>query len=492
MKRFFWLAVVAVLFAILPGCGDVFRPIIIPNPPVFPNPAAAHTIVTVSDNGDVTSGSAMVIDVSGDSISSIKSVAVHPVHMVQRTATEVLALNQAVTGLAPPPSGCLVESNGTVYNVCPSLSRMIFNGTIIGTIVTITLPASSAASFVAVAPNDTKAYVTLPANNAVAVISINSNAVSNTIAVGNDPEALAVTPDTTKLYVANYGDGTLSAFNTVGFSARTICDPTGKICPPTLSAPPIWLSARSDSQRVYVLEQSGTLAWLDTHLSAGPDTLTETAISVPGAATMIYDSVLNRLYIPGGNEVAVVDVSQSAPQLLAGGAPILIPTVPPTSRASGDPCAATTPGPLSVVAAAALPDGHRAYIGSFYVDDLDNVCPQVTVITTSNNSIKTAAPVPGFPDATNQNLNPTYYVPACAATRDFVGPTGRGFRFNLAAAGDSSRAYLASCDGGNINFIDTSTDTYFLSAPAPASVRPPILPSEQNPPQNPVFMLAGP
>jgi hypothetical protein len=62
----------------------------------------------------------------------------------------------------------------------------------------------------------------------------------------------------------------------------------------------------------------------------------------------------------------------------------------------------------------------------------------------------------------------------------------------MAAGGDSSRVYLASCDGGNVNIIDTSTDTYILNVPAPYSVRPPVSGGTLNPPQNPVFMIAGP
>ena len=73
-----------------------------------------------------------------------------------------------------------------------------------------------------------------------------------------------------------------------------------------------------------------------------------------------------------------------------------------------------------------------------------------------------------------------------------IGPTGSGFRWNMAAAGDSSRAYLSSCDGGNVSIIYTWTDTYAENAYAPSSARSPIPPSTQNPPQNPVFMLAGP
>jgi hypothetical protein len=103
-----------------------------------------------------------------------------------------------------------------------------------------------------------------------------------------------------------------------------------------------------------------------------------------------------------------------------------------------------------------------------------NICPQVTVINATSNTIKTPQiTIPGVPG----------YEPFCATTR---------FRFMMAAAGDSSRAYLSSCDGGNVNIIDTSNDTYIENLPAPIGSRPPIPPSPTNPPQNPVFLFAGP
>jgi hypothetical protein len=61
----------------------------------------------------------------------------------------------------------------------------------------------------------------------------------------------------------------------------------------------------------------------------------------------------------------------------------------------------------------------------------------------------------------------------------------------MAAGGDSSRVYLASCDAGNVNVVDTSTDTYLLNLKAPGSSRPPIN-GNQPPPQNPVWLIAGP
>jgi hypothetical protein len=276
---------------------------------------------------------------------------------------------------------------------------------------------------------------------------------------------------------------------------------------------------------------------------------------------MTYDPNLVRLYIAGGQQMAIVDVSQSPPQYLAGG-PITIPPVLPSARAQGDVCSTFSPGAVTAAAVAALPDGSRAYVGSYAefqvnvtitgatltssgastttynytlspgtpdlfpgmvitisnVDstglnlhnnppsDFDgtftilsvgggtfevanaptdsyisggtgaapNMCPQMTVIDATSNTIRTPSiAIPGFPA----------YDSFCSTTR---------FRFMMAAAGDSTRAYLSSCDGGNVNIVDTASEGYIENLPGPTSARAPIPPSSQNPPQNPVFLIAGP
>jgi YVTN family beta-propeller protein len=571
MKRFLCLGAVLFLCVLWAGCGEVFRPIIIPNPPQFPNPAAAHTVVTLSNDGIPTTGSgvppenplpgsAMVIDVSGDSVVSIKPIGLNPVHAVLQSANNALVVNQAVTGLPTPPSGCVVTIDNQDFNVCPTLTRLQFSGTSIGSTSTLTLPPNSAANFVATT-EASQAYVSLPNlfldpvghpnDGSVAVVNTTNNSITTELMVGNNPVAMAETPDGTKLYVANQGDGTLSAFNTKpSISTRTI---TGS---PTSA--PVWISARSDSQQVYVLESNGRLAYLNTSLTSGPDTFIETSITVPPAvpatsANMWYDTILNRLYIPGGSQLVIVDVSQAVPTVMAT---IDIPAfaILPTG----------TTQLATAVAVTSLPDGSRAYVGSFAVLPIDftvsavsgdgttatyaytltgghdlttgvtvsvtgtgpgfdgtflvsdvvsgtsicpgtcfqapkstsgtgtagtgtgsNIFPQVTVVDTTSNTIKIGSVgIPGFPDATNPNYaTGVYYVPACAGTR---------FRFTMAAAGDSSRAYLGSCDGGNVNIVYTSTDTYAENASAPGSSRSPIPPSIQNPPQNPTFIFAGP
>jgi DNA-binding beta-propeller fold protein YncE len=478
MKRFLWLGFVLCLYLICSGCGDTFRPIIIPNPPTFPNPKAAHTVVAISDNGTVARGSAMVVDVSGDTDVSVEPVAVAPVHAVQQTASEVLVVNRAVTGLNVPTTSCLVTfppaPPNQVFNVCSSITKLNFSGTVIGGTNAISLPIYSGANFVAVAPSATTAYVTMPTypkdptqpqaiTPSVGVVNTQSNNLVAMIPVGSNPYALVVTPDNTKLYVANRGDRTVSGFNTQGPSQRP-GSPAGT------TNPPIWLVARSDNQRVYVLESDGTdgtLAWLDTTSTAGPDPLTETTITVPGATKMIYDGNKNRLYIPGGSQVVIVDVAQSAPSTIAT---IPITAIPPTSRATGDPCLTTAATTLNTIDVAALPDGSRAYVGAYYEDTSGNFCPQVTVIDVASNTVKSSTAVPGFPA----------FDAFCSTTR---------FRVTMAAGGDSSRVYLASCDGGMVNIIDTTSDTYILNLPAPIGVRPG---GQQNLPQNPVFLFAGP
>jgi len=519
MKRFLCLGFALSLSMVMSGCGDTFRPIIIPNPPTFPNPAATNTVVSINDNGAFIAGTAMAIDVSGDSVSSIANTDIHPIFAAQQSASEILVLNQAVTGpefpngVGVPTSSCLVTvaqlpppnpPPDVVLDVCPSITELNFSSTSIGSTSTITLPIYSSPNFLAVAPSATTAYVTLPTYPpnpdptpplaivpvpSVGIISIGSTnrALVGTVPIVStpagstpvlsNPYALAVTPDNTKLYVANdsacssppvAGMCSVSAFNTnntdFSLSARGING--------SLSSPPIYLSARSDSQAVYALEANGTLAYISIVSTTGPDVLTEAAISVPGAVKMVYNGNLNQLYIPGGSQVAVVDVSQSVPALLAT---IPITAVPAASRSASDPCAATTVNTLNTIDVTALPNNIQAYAGTYYqaaVGGVSYICPQVTVIDATSNSIGgPPIAIPGF----------AAYEPFCANTR---------FRLTMAPGGDSTRAYLASCDGGMVNIIDTSTNSYIENQPVPTGAGNGS--GSQNLPQNPVFLLAGP
>ena len=318
MKRFLWLGFVLSIFLLTIGCGETFRPIIVPNPPIFPNPKAAHTVVSINNNGAVTPGSAMVVDVSGDTNINVNDVGITPVHAVQQTAGQILVVNQAAPGVQ-----------------AASITKLIFNSILIAGKSTISLPPNSAPNFVA-STETSQAYVTLPGLTppSVGVVNTVSDVVTNTIAVGNNPVALAETPNQQKLYVANQADNTVGSYNTSDRSLRSVI---------TGFSSPMWLSARSDSQRIYVLNQaSSSVSTVDTTSTAGPDTVIGTTPGAPNASYMLYDGNLNRLNIPGGSELVILDVSQSIPQPLSG-SPVLIPTIPPSSRTSRHRYAASLP-----------------------------------------------------------------------------------------------------------------------------------------------------
>src|ERR1019366_3328466 len=134
------------------------------------------------------------------------------------------------------------------------------------------LPPNSAPNFVATTESS-QAYVLLPGYvpPSVEVVNTSANSLGATIPVGNNPVAMAETPNTQKLYVANQGDNTVSAFNTIYLSPRPL-DLNGF----SPFSAPLWVIARSDSQRVYVLNGNNNNAFLstiDTTSTAGPDSV---------------------------------------------------------------------------------------------------------------------------------------------------------------------------------------------------------------------------
>ncbi|MGO9649579.1 MAG: YncE family protein [Terriglobales bacterium] len=357
------------------------------------------------------------------------------------------ATSQSQTGLGPVHAALV---GGTQVFVGNSLEDTVstFSVASPAPVVTISLPSScgtppcSMPVFVGSSETAT-VYVANLKSNTVSAISTAGLVVTNNITVGTSPVALAETSDAQKVYVANQGangsGGSVTAINTVDKSVVPN--------PPLASfgwVSPVWVVARSDSQRVYVLDQgSGLVAAIDTSL----DSVVSSVSVGAGANTMVYDSNLNRIYVvnPTANTVVALDASTD--------------TLPAT--------------PISVAnpkSVAALPDGTRFYISSATVSG-GTVTSMVTVINAADFTVKTTIPLTS--------------VPAVCAVKTWA-------ELSLASAADSSRVYVANCDAEDTDIIQTSNDTLLLKMPAPFSAQPPPAPGGTPPPQNPVFVLAGP
>jgi len=428
------IAGITLLFAICTGCGDQFRPIAIPITPPLPDPQAVHAIFVVSDNGfNVTPGSSVNaggtsrLDVSGDTNLAVAKVGLGPMHAA-------------------------VPSNGARVYVANSLEDTVssFSPSSPTSVGTTSLPPGSTPMFLA-SSEAGNMYVANYKGNSVGVILTTSNVLASPlIGVGLQPVALAETPDAKKLYAVNEGSGTVSA---IAPASRTV---TATIATGTS---PVWAVARSDSARVYVLDSStGNLFTINTLTDTG----SMSAVSAgPGANFMFYDKTLNRIYIanPSSAVVTIADVSVDPPQVLSQ-----------VSVCSG--C-----HPVSI---AVLPDGTRAYVGSYMlVTDPANGLPaiewQIAVINAQSLTLRST--VPADPSSTLfdiDTVNPT----GCGSTP--FGTSPLPFRVSVAASGDSSKVFVSNCDAGTTEVVQTSDDT-LVSSPQSPMLTLPAQPAAFNP-----------
>ena len=356
-----------------------------------------------------------------------------------------IAVSQSTVGLVPVHAA-LAQKGSLVY-VANSHDDTVseFGPSSPAPVTTISLPAGSAPSFVATTESAT-VYVANSGSGTVAAISTASNVLTNAIPVGVNPVTMAELPNGQKLYVANKGNGggngSVSSVNTID-----------KIPNPPVSGTwisPVWVVARSDGQRVYVLDSgTGNVSAIDTSTD---NVIKNVAVGV-GADFMLYDPNLDRLYVtnPATNQVIVLD-------------------------ASSDSLAATPVAVANPVAVAALPDGTRFYVSSAAVAASPSgniVSSQVTVLDATDFSVKTTIP-----------LTKVNSAPECASKT--------WSELFMAAAADSTRVYIGNCDAGNTAIIQTSNDTLVAQLASPVSAQKPTTNGGTPPPQNPVFVLAGP
>ena len=414
-------AAVLLLMIICVSCGQTYRPVATPIAPNPPNPAFRHLALVVSGNGVDHPGSSLSIDVSGDT-----------------------AVSQSIVGLAPVHA--VIVNNGNVVYVANSGDGTIsvFSASSPAPAGTVILPGVAPPVPVFVHTTESDAvFVADTANNQVDEILTGGNVVAYQIPnVGTAPVAMAETPNTQKLYVASRGNGG------VGGSVTSINPSDRSLNPPIGGATwisPVMVAARSDSARIYVLDQGSAMV---SAIDTASDTIVKSVSVGAGANFMVYDSSRNRLYVanPVANAVTLLD-------------------------ASSDALTAVVVSVAHPVSVAALPDGSRAYISTAAVSGSGSgakVTSAVTVMNASDGSIKTTIP-----------LETAALV--CASNPS---------ELQVAAAADSTRVYVGNCDAGNIAVLTTLTDSLELQIPAPQAA---AFGSDGKPlPQNPVFVVAGP
>ena len=79
-RRVGWLAAIALATLLEISCGQVYRPVVIPISTTPPNPANFHAVFGISANAPVNPGTALQIDVSGDTNIGVANMGMNPTH----------------------------------------------------------------------------------------------------------------------------------------------------------------------------------------------------------------------------------------------------------------------------------------------------------------------------------------------------------------------------------------------------------------------------
>ena len=472
--------VVAIVLAALfeMSCGDVYRPVVIPTGTTPPNPANYHAVFGFSTNQTGNPGSALQIDVSGDTNIGAAPMGLNPTHaailpnngrvFVASAGSLMAGESDVITSFTPAPNTTTVVGLGSpVLFTLPNFGPATSTGLPAWTcqyqpdfVTTTQTNAVYVANFGGPVGDPACKASGLNSTDSIAVLSPISNSISNIayLPAGSRPVAMAETPNALNLYVLNQGNSTVVDLSPTDLSTiATIPLPAG-------SSLPVWAVARPDNQRVYFITQGdGNLYTINTATNTIP--AAGQSVGGPGANYLLYDRSRNRLYVtnPVAQAIYVFDATADPPA--------------PITSISMAGATAPCPGGCTPVSLAALPDGSRFYVASYQTalscpdatlgSSVACMIPMVTVFDARSFQVKpaTATLLPGSPSlsllSSAQFAASQYAVPevaACAATGPYA-PGQTRFRMFATPAIDSSHVYVSICDAASIADVVTTTSS---------------------------------
>lgn len=484
LRRVIGLVATALSTLLWLSCGQVYRPVVIPVSTTPPNPANFHAVFGISTNVPFNQGTALQIDVSGDTNIGVANMGMSPTHatilpnnsrvfvasagsLFTGNADEVIAFTPAVdsstaSGLGNPS----VFSLPNFGPVDPNTGKPSFVCSYRPDFLTTTQPTVVYLANFGVQgdPN-----CNIPSTDSVAVLSAAQSAISRIVYLpsGANPVAMAETQDAQHLYVVNQGNNTVTDLSPVDMST---------IATISVGNTPVWAVARPDGKRVYVLSQGdGQLSTISTDTDT---VISSQSVGGAGANFMLYDKTKNRLYVtnPGtgasDGSVSIFDATTNVPTPLT--TPLAIPAPPPCAVTG------TTCGPVTPLSVAPLPDGSRFYVVSFVTATTNaGACPDVNVTASSClipqltvfDALSLAVkPIPSsltlLPPSISLFGSPYFPAsqyavapqPSCVSTGPYA-PGSVRFRMFTTASADSSHVYVSMCDAGSIADIATTTSS---------------------------------
>jgi hypothetical protein len=304
LRRVGWVVACGLAAVLEVSCGQVYRPVVIPVSQTPPNPSSFHAVFGISTNIPSNPGTALQIDVAGDSNIGQANMGDNPTHaailpndsrVFVTAANTVLSdgvtLNPGgvdlVTAFTPAFDSTIASGLGTptiftLPNVIPSQSTSIINISEAGTVVTATLSAP----LIKAAVGGTIEISNVPVgqyNGAFTVTSVNgaktviqfdgtvSGLITATSGTATIPIPLScsyrpdfvTTAQATSVFVANYGFENDPNCNLASTDSVALLNPSlnsiANISYQPAGSHPVAMVETPDSQNLYVLNQNNTV-----------------------------------------------------------------------------------------------------------------------------------------------------------------------------------------------------------------------------------------
>ena len=348
-RRVGGLAAMAVATVLWMSCGDVYRPVVLPVNPTPPNPANFHAVFAISSNVQFNPGTALQIDVSGDSNIGAANMGENPTHIATLpTNSRVFVTsagslnagdNDTVTAFTPAADSTIATGLGTPTifsfpNLGPGQLSGITAISEAGNLVTVTLstPLVQAQvngqvtiSNVLTSGTNNGGY-----NGNFTITAVNGTTLQYVDSItglgpGTGGEAVIPVPlfcrylpdfvtttQTSTVFVANYGEENgpkcnYSSTDSVA-SLSVATNSISNIAYLTPGAHPVALAETPDGLNLYVVNQGN-----NTVMDISPvDLSTFTTISVPGTPIWaVARSDNQRLYVltQGAGTLVPIDVA---------------------------------------------------------------------------------------------------------------------------------------------------------------------------------------
>ncbi len=207
-----------------------------------------------------------------------------------KTNSKDTCLLSLVIGLLMWAGSAKALPGGTIY-VCNSGDDTVSVISLNTLTVVTSIAVGDGPGFVIVTPDGSKAYVANRLANTISVIRTSTDSVIATIPVGTEPTQIAVSRDSQRVYVANRGSSTISIIDTASDSILTNV--------PTFRSSPITLAFHPVRDEVWVGYNSG----LEGGGAIEARSATDLSLLASLVSDFIYYASADLAFLPDGSEV---------------------------------------------------------------------------------------------------------------------------------------------------------------------------------------------